>query len=251
MVFFVRITVESDQMASIEKLSESKKAEILEALGAKPSTSEARGLALMEENDLVIFSPGISTGGFAEINMARENSRRKIIATTIDENGLQYAREVIDAMKINDQIQTRLEDLRDGERYLPESFDFIYARLVLHYLSAQDLDKVLTNFHRILKPQGKLFIVVRSVKNIEEQGVNIFDENTKLTTIPHYNSSGEIASLEIRYFHTPKSIFVHLTRAGFSIKHIEEYQEQLYKDFMRKELAPKFDHLLEVLATKQ
>ena len=234
-----------------EKITEAQKTEILEALGAKPSISEARGLAWMDENDLVIFSPGISTGGFAEIKMTRANYRRTVIATTIDGKGLQYAREVINELGLEDSIQTRLEDLRNGENYPPESFDFIYARLVLHYLSMQDLDNVLLNFHRILKPKGKLFIIVRSVKNIAEEGPYTFNEKTKLTTIPHFDTEGNVISLETRYFHTPESIFQHLTQAGFAIKQIEEYQEQLYKDFMRKELALQFDHLIEVQAARQ
>lgn len=52
--------------------------EILKELGAKPSTSEERGLTLLRNTDLMVFSPGISTAGFAEIRMAKANSDRKI-----------------------------------------------------------------------------------------------------------------------------------------------------------------------------
>lgn len=71
------------------------KIEILEELGAKPSTSEERGLAQIRGTDLTIFSPGISTAGFAEIRMAKQNPNRKIIATTIDKEGLNFARDII------------------------------------------------------------------------------------------------------------------------------------------------------------
>lgn len=226
------------------------KTEILESLGAKPSISEEHGLSLINQDDLVVFSPGISTAGFAEIRMARANPLRKVVATTIDERGLKFAQEVIDEVGLQDQIETKLEDLREAGDYPSEYFDFIYARLVLHYLSAQDLDKVLANFHRTLKPDGKLFIVVRSAKNIPNNGDIAVDEKTKLTSIPHRNAQGQVTYLETRYFHTPDSIRQHLEQASFDIKHIEEYQEQLYKDFMRKELSPNFDHVIEVQAAK-
>ena len=56
--------------------------------------------------------------------------------------------------------------------------------------------------------------------------------------------------METRYFHTPESIRKHLEKANFAIKETQEYQEQLYKDFMRKELAPIVDHVIEVQAVK-
>lgn len=226
------------------------KAEILESLGAKPSISEEHGLSLIDQDDLVVFSPGISTAGFAEIRMAQANPLRKVVATTIDERGLKFAQEVIDEVGFQDQIETKLEDLREAGDYPREYFDFIYARLVLHYLSAQDLDKVLANFHRTLKPDRKLFIVVRSAKNIPNSRDIAVDEKTKLTSIPHRNAQGQVTYLETRYFHTPDSIRQHLEQASFDIKHIEEYREQLYKDFMRKEFSPNFDHVIEVQAAK-
>lgn len=140
--------------------------------------------------------------------------------------------------------------MREIGNYPGNHFDFIYARLVLHYLSSQDLDAVLTNFHRTLKDNGKLFIVVRSTKNIPDDGNFTVDEETKLTSIPHQNDKGEVSYLETRYFHTPESIRQHLENAGFGVKQIDEYQEQLYKDFMRKELSPNFNHVIEVRAVK-
>ena len=232
----------------VEKNSRANTAEILESLGAKPSTSEERGLALIDDSDLVVFCPGISSAGFAEIRMARANSRRKVIATTIDVKGLAFAEEVINEVGIKDQIETRLEDLRGECSYPNEYFDTIYARLVLHYLSSQDLDKVLADFHRTLKQNGRLFIVVRSVKNVPDREDITYDDQTKLTTITHYQENGEVRYIESRYFHTPESICWHLEKAGFSIEDVEEYQEQLYKDFMRKELAPNLDHVIEVQA---
>lgn len=225
-------------------------AKILESLDSKPSASEEHGLALIKQEDLIIFSPGISTAGFAEIKMARSNPRRKVIATTIDEKGLDFARRVIEEVGFANQIETRLEDLREVVGYPDNFFDFIYARLVLHYLSSQDLDAVLANFDKVLKDDGKLFVVVRSVKNIPERDDVLFDEKTRMTSIPHYDPGGSVSYWETRYFHTPESIRQHLEQAGFDVVGTQEYQEQLYKDFMRKEISPNFDHIIEVIASK-
>lgn len=224
--------------------------EILEQLGSKSSTSEKHGLSLIEQHDFTIFSPGISTAGFAEIRMTRGNPQRKVIATTIDKKGLDFAKQVIEEVGLATQIETRLEDLRGAGDYPDNFFDFIYARLVLHYLSSQELDVVLANFNRILKNSGKLFVVVRSAKNILGRDDLSFDDKTQMTSIPHHDSEGNVSYMETRYFHTPETIQQHLERAGFDVGEIQEYQEQLYKDFMRKEISPNVDYVIEVIASK-
>lgn len=225
--------------------------EILKDLGSKPSVSEERGLALMRDTDRVVLSPGISTAGFAEIRMAKAQPLRKIIATTIDEKGLEFAKRVIEEVGLSNQIETRYEDIRDGI-YAPDSLDFIYARLVLHYLSAQDLDNVLTRFRSFLKPGGRLFIVVRSEKNIDRNDVHTqYDPKTKLTIQPHYGINGVIESTSVRYFHTPESILEHIARAKLHIESLSEYQELLYKDFMRMDVSSVKDHVIEVVVSKK
>lgn len=224
---------------------------LLEELGSKPSRSEERGLALLKPSDKTIFSPGISTAGFAEIRMVKDNLDRKVIATTIDEKGLEFARDVINQVGLANQIETKLEDLREAN-YPKSTFDFIYARLVLHYLSSQELDLVLLKLAESLKPGGNLFCVVRSKKNVNKNNPNIiYDPNTKLTTVQHIGNDGKPQSTTTRYFHTPESITTHLSAAGFVINNTEEYQERLHKDFMRKEISPVDDHVIEVVASIQ
>lgn len=216
------------------------KAEIentLKEIGAKPSISEEHGLELIGPLDLSIFCPGISTGGIAEIRMVTANSDRKVVATTIDPKGLEFARANIAELSLDSQVETRLEDLTKEFPYGPDSFDFIYARLVLHYLSYQDLKAVLINFRQALKPGGRLFVVIRSEKNVEGRDLP-YDPETRFTKEPW----------GVRYFHTPESITAHLVEAGFEVDKLAEYQEQLYTDFMRTKIAPVKDHVIEVLA---
>lgn len=224
--------------------------EILDKLGAKKSTSEERGLAQIKDKDLMIFSPGISTAGFAEIRMAKANPNRKIIATTIDKKGLDFARDIIKQVGLDGQIETREEDLRSDWNYPPDYFDFIYSRLVLHYLSAQDLDKVLAGFNKSLKPDGTIFIAVRSVKNVDSSDPNnSYDPQTRFTTIFYRRGDGTTEGSS-RYFHTPITISEHLNKAGLQVREISEYQERLYTDFERQKQAPKDDHIIEVIANK-
>jgi cyclopropane fatty-acyl-phospholipid synthase-like methyltransferase len=224
---------------------------LLEELGAKPSASEERGLALLRQSDQLVFSPGISTAGFAEIRMVQGYQDRNVIATTIDRDGLQFAQDIIQQVGLTGQIETRLEDLREGN-YPADTFDFIYARLVLHYLSFQDLNAVLAKFATVVKQDGKVFTIVRSEKNVDRNNQNIsFDPQTRLTTEQYYGKDGKAEGSSTRYFHTPESITTHMKAAGFRIDSVEEYQERLYKDFMRKEISPVEDHVIEVVATKQ
>lgn len=209
----------------------------LKEIGARPSISEEHGLELISPLDLSVFCPGISTGGIAEIRMASSSPDRRVVTTTIDPKGYEFALANVDELGLGEQIEIKLEDLTKEFPYDTDSFDFIYARLVLHYLSCQDLEAVLSRFRQALKPGGRLFVVVRSKKNVEGRDLP-YDPETRLTTEPWGT----------RYFHTPESITGHLIEAGFGVVAVDEYQEQLYTDFMRIKIAPVKDHVIEVLA---
>ncbi len=225
--------------------------DILEELGSKPSISEENGLSKIRNTDNLIFSPGISTAGFAEIRMVKDNPNRKVIAITVDQKGLEFANETIKKLGYEKQIETKLEDLSKVWNYPEDYFDFIYARLVLHYLSKSDLDKVLNNFSKSIKSGGLLFVVVRSVKNVDQNDKYIlYDPETCFTTIKYYDKTGKIEGESKRYFHTPQTISDHLKVAGFTVIELQEYQERLYKDFMRKEISPVEDFVIEVLCKK-
>lgn len=225
----------------------------LENLGRKPSQSEDRGVSILSAGDKVIYSPGISTAGFAEIRMAQQDQGREIIATTIDTKGLEFTNDLITRLGLQNQIKTRNEDLRSAWNYPPGSFDVIYARLVLHYLSVQDLDVTLRNFFRSLKSGGKMFIVVQSAKNIDEKDPNFdYDAETHFTSQSKYMADGTFVSVEKRYWHTPESMRVHLSTAGFVTDSVSEYDEQLYHDYARRSenISPKVAHLLEIVVHK-
>ena len=210
-----------------------------------PSISETNGLHCLTEKDKTIYSMGISTGGAAEIRMAANHPKRHVIATTIDPVGATYAKKQINSLGLSHQIEIKIEDVAEPLPYLEGYFDFLYARLVLHYLPKKSLDLALHELFRILKTGGKIFVVVRSTDCLEAQGKNArFDPETGLTT---YISEQQSYS---RYFHTEESIQRHLVSAGFSIQYVKTYKEQLCVDFERTKLSKQIDSLIEVLAIK-
>ncbi|MBI2414605.1 class I SAM-dependent methyltransferase [candidate division WWE3 bacterium] len=181
--------------------------------------------------------------------MAKANLNSKIIATTIDTEGLDFSIANIKELGLDKQIETKIEDLTKEYPYPANYFDYIYARLVLHYLSFQELDNVLNNFKKSLKSTGHLFIVVRSEKNVDRNKPDIeYDPITRLTKVFYRDENKNIIGTGVRYFHTPETIKEHLEKAGFKIDYIKEFEEQLYKDFMRTKIAPRLDHVIEVHA---
>ncbi len=220
--------------------------------GAVPSISEDRGLALLESKDKVVFSPGISTAGFAEIRMAKQDPERKIIATTIDQKGLEFTHDVVAKAGVGGQIEAKNEDLNGPWEYAPESFDFIFARLVLQYLTAPELDRALANFHSSLKKGGKMFVVVRGEKGFDRSDPNItYDPVTHFTTYPTYAADGSIEKTTTRYLHTLETMREHLAKAGFVEQSSHEYSERLSYDYERRKINPVDRHLIEIVVTKE
>lgn len=215
------------------------------------SESENHGLAVLNENDLMVYSVGISTGGTAEIRMAQTNPKRHIIATTIHEKGIEESKKFISEKGLEKQIELKLEDVSSKLPYADAHFDFIYARLVLHYLSRKKLMETLKELHRILKTGSKIYVVVRSVKceDANKEG-KIYDEATGLTAYPQTNPSTGERFISSRFFHTEESISEYIKQAGFDIAYNKSYSEQLTMDFMRTQPSDHFDEVIEVLGIK-
>lgn len=220
-------------------------------MNIQASISEDNGIAVLGKNDLQIYSVGISTGGVAEIRMAENNPHRHITATTIDKEGLAFAQKYIAEQHLESQIEAKLEDISEPLPYEDESFDYIYARLVLHYLTKDKLTEALAELHRVLKKGGKLFVVVRSTKCPDATRKEaVFNPNTQLTTCTYKDeNTGKVYSYS-RYFHTPSSISGYVARAGFKVVYVKDYDEHLFVDFMRTERSPRTDNVIELLANK-
>lgn len=207
------------------------------------SISEDNGLEALGEGDLRVYSVGISTAGLAEMRMARNHSDRQIIATTIDLGGAEYVQKRVGAAGLSGQIAVKIEDVRGPLPYEDGYFDYIYARLVLHYLPRPDLRHALNELHRVLKANGKLFVVVRSSASFSKSVT--YDSTTELTS--YISDNGEAYK---RLFHTEESIQKYLKSAGFAIQYIKSYEEHLCEDFYRKQPSKSLHMVIETLASK-
>jgi len=217
------------------------------------SLSENNGINLLTENDLNILSVGISTGCLAEIKFARKNPNCQVIATTIDENGIKIAQEKVNKEDLNNQITLKLEDVSKKSNYSDNYFDYIYARLVLHYLNNQELEFALSELYRVLKENGKIFVVVRSI-NAWEAKLNgtTYDEKTGFTKHPDIRTYG---NPDVKYcyrrLHTEESIANFLKNAGFEVQYTKVYDEFLSPDFNRDKMNDKPSELIETLGVKK
>ena len=211
----------------------------------KFSISELDGLNLVKEDMNNILSIGISTNGNAEIEMTNR-SNAIVTATTIDTRGIEKTREIVKEKGLEDRIILKVEDVRDKGIYEDNSFDYIYARLVLHYLTDIELKDVLQELKRVLKDNGILYIVVRSDKCDEiKNGFISYNEETGMTE--HKTFTGNIVK---RRFHSYESISKAIEEAGLKIKEIKDYDEVLYADYERTIPVNVRNNLIEVVCFK-
>jgi ubiquinone/menaquinone biosynthesis C-methylase UbiE len=218
----------------------------------KPSKSEKRGLKQLTPDMKNILSIGISTGGSAEINMAKQCPNAKVIATTVDEKGLNFSIQKMSTFKEFEQIEAKLEDVSKPMPYADNTFDYVYARLVLHYLNKQQLNDALNEIYRVLKPSGKFFIVARNNKEWElrkPEFVISYDEETNITT---YYSQWKKENIDKRQFLSEEQIKDVLLSHGFKVNSLKSYRERLYTDYerTRKNRSKKPNYVTEAVAVK-
>lgn len=201
--------------------------------------SEQEGIDEINSGN-VVYSIGISSFGNAELAMAKKGA--SVIATTIDEKGLEDT-----LNKINGAFECKLEDVREKLTYPDDHFDFIYARLVLHYLSKQELESTLNELKRVLKNEGKLYVVVRSEKEWElnQPGVT-HDENTDFTSYP-LDFKGEKLTRTRRFYTIDK---LKDSFCEFACVWAREFEERLYHDFQRSIPVEKPNQLISGLFVK-
>lgn len=213
------------------------------------SISERHGLEQLTETDLEVYSVGISTGGTAEIEMAGV-AKRHIVATTIDWSGMEFARTQVQASQLEDQIECKLEDVSADLPYPDNYFDYIYARLVLHYMPEDKLISALSNLHRVLKSGSRLFVVVRSdTCEHAHMSDSTYDPGTKMTEYTEYDSIRGAMRLR-RHFFSEEELSDYVSSAGFTVSNVESYDERLFKDFERTVPDTRTDNLVELTAIK-
>lgn len=218
----------------------------------KPSISEENGIQLVKSSFKNILSIGISTAGSAEIEMSKIAPNSHIIATTIDNDGLEFTKKIVKEKGLEKQIELKLEDISEKMPYSDETFDFVYARLVLHYLDNSKLEQALKEIKRVLKTNGLFYIVVRSRNEWEAKlEGSTYDEKTGITKYPVYETLGtNNVKYLYRRLHTIDSLKEFLLKENFNIKYVKEYQEECYKDYKRTEKVEFPNTIIECLVEK-
>lgn len=197
-----------------------------------------------------ILSIGISTGGSAELKFAKICKEAKVIATTIDENGLEFTKMQLEKHEEGRRVDAKIEDISKKMPYEDDVFDFVYARLVLHYLTKQELVVAFNEIFRVLKPGGIFFVVARSRSEWELQKPEFiisYDEATNITT---YYEQWKKDVIRKRQFFSESELKEICENFGFKIKRVKSYKEYLYTDYERTKKSSKPNHLIEVVATK-
>lgn len=212
------------------------------------SISEERLSKHFTDDKINCLSIWISTWWFWEVIFAKMNRKRNIIATTIDKKWFEFSKKLFSEQDVESQISTRLENVSKKNNYENNTFDLVYARLVLHYLEKDDLNYALSELHRVTKKWGKLLVVVISTKNISEWST--YDEKTWVYTTPHFDQEGNIINVSKRSFHTTTSISKAISNAWFKIEDTNSYDERLCSDYERKKPSKKLDNLIEIIASK-
>ena len=197
------------------------------------SPTEEFGLSFIKDTHKKILSVGISTAGFAELRMVLDNSERKVIATTLDENGLDFTKDLLNKYGVEDKVELKIEDIASDLDYEDNSFDFVYARLVLHYLPKEKLRKSLKSLFRVLNKDGELFVVVRSYDWESEVPGAIYDIETGLTTYPTFDRENNHKKNATRHLHSVGSITAFLLEAGFVVNQIKLFSETIYGGYER------------------
>jgi len=225
--------------------------DLIEKYWAYPSFSEWRFFQLLSNTDTSILSVWMSTWWYGEAILAQVIDNVQIVATTIDKQWLESSLSLFDSLWIKN-ILWKIEDVWEINTYEDESFDIINARLVLHYLDVQRLRVALSELYRVLKKDWKIFVVVRSEKNIVETKNKTYnlDQISKLTTVSYLDDVWEIIVSSQRFFHSVDSIASELQDAWFVITSQNEYEERLCQDYARNIPSNKLDHLIEIVACK-
>jgi cyclopropane fatty-acyl-phospholipid synthase-like methyltransferase len=99
------------------------------------------------------------------------------------------------------RIDTKVTGAHDLGAYQSASFDAICCYGVLYYLALEEARKAIDEMHRVLKPNGKLLLVVRTDQDSRCQGQPKVSEHTwKITDLSDNAPSSAEVGLNMLFF---------------------------------------------------
>jgi len=114
------------------------------------------------------------------------------------------------------KLQFSVQDISQPLNYSTNSFDVVYARLSLHYFTSEQTEKIFSEIARVLKPNGYLCFMCKSVNDrLYGQGKKIEDNM--------YELAGHV-----RHFFSEKLTRELLAKNGFTVISLEHGKDKLY-----------------------
>ncbi len=209
----------------------------------KPSLTEQHAIDFLEKLSFgTIKSIGISTAGYFEGFWAERG--KKVTATTLDKKGMEYTKNLLNGIG---NLTFHIEDITQN---MPEencTYDVLYSRLCLHYISDIELKRALSECYRVLKTDGHIIIVVKSLHDWTAKTDGAYYEpETGFTYTPAIKRYSKIS----RRLHSLQSITEALTAAGFKVQYSNELTETIYEDYERTVIETPDATVIEVYGTK-
>lgn len=209
----------------------------------KPSITEEHAIRFLESIPFnTMKSIGISTAGYIEGYFSELG--KKVTATTLDEKGLQYTKNLLEGIE---NLNLCIEDVTQSMPEEDGTYDVLYSRLCLHYISDSELRNALKECYRVLKKGGNFIVVVKSLNDwtAKTEGT-YYDAETGYTHTPSIQRYAKSS----RRLHSIESITEALKLAGFKIQCYNELTETIYEDYERKVIEKPDATVIEVYARK-
>ena len=135
----------------------------------------------------IVCDVGSSTGVDSLYFLQQGHS---VIALDISDTGLELTRKLAQKHDLEKKLTTIHVDLKQGDLPMEdECVDVVFSRLSLHYFSISETKKILQELHRILRPGGAAYIIVKSPDDEEELS---FLKNTATEIEPSVFKEGEV-----------------------------------------------------------
>ncbi|AUX25689.1 SAM-dependent methyltransferase [Sorangium cellulosum] len=182
---------------------------------------------------------------------AREHGAARVLGLDLSENMIARAK----ATTQDPGIAYEIADLEQLE--LPEgTFDFAYSSLAIHYI--QDLGRLVRTVYRGLTP-GSHFVFTtehpifmaptRPDWSADDEGLRIWPLNQYLVEGPR--TTDWLTRGVIKHHRTLGTTLNTLIRAGFTVRHVEEWQPSPEQIARHPELAEELDRPMFLLVAAQ
>ncbi len=190
----------------------------------------------------IIKSIGISTAGYFEAYWAEQG--KKVTATTLDRKGIEYTKNLL---KEIENLTFQIEDVTQNMPEENSTYDVVYSRLCLHYISDVELKKALSECYRVLKKDGHMIVIVKSLNDWTAKTEGAYYElETGYTYTPSIKRYSKIS----RRLHSIQSITEALSTAGFKVQYNNELTETIYEDYERTIIEVPDATVIEVYSIK-